>query len=192
MNPYLHGTGIGGDQTRVRVDDSLRCHPGVNFGLVLTHPPFGRKSSLTFSKLQGQVGAGDPDGGASRPLGHHQQHSARLPATCPRGAEEYRHGGPHAETEDTDEQAFQGADFQFLAANVVDDRTGGTVFPPYGVRNFKGIKVAFIGLTLEGTPNIVARSGVAGLSFLDEAETVNALVPQLREEGIEAIVVLLH
>ena len=47
-------------------------------------------------------------------------------------------------------------------------------------------------MTLEGTPRIVARSGVAGLSFLDEADTVNSLVPRLQEEGIQAIVVLLH
>ena len=52
--------------------------------------------------------------------------------------------------------------------------------------------VAFIGLTLEGTPSIVSQAEVEGLTFVDEAETVNALVPSLREQGIEAIVVLLH
>ena len=46
MNLYLHG--IGGDETNIIVDDSLRTHPGVNFDVVLTNPPFGRKSSLTF------------------------------------------------------------------------------------------------------------------------------------------------
>ena len=101
-------------------------------------------------------------------------------------------GGPHPDAEDMDGEPFQGADFQFLAANVLDEKTGSTIFPPYAVSDFQGIKVAFIGLTLEGTPHIVARSGVAGLSFLDEADTVNLLVPQLQEEGIEAIVILLH
>ena len=103
-------------------------------------------------------------------------------------------GGPHPESEDGDGdgELFRGADFRFLAANVIDDETGNTIFPAYGVREFQGIRVAFIGLTLEGTPGIVARGKVAGLSFLDEAETVNSLAPQLREEGIEAIVVLLH
>ena len=52
--------------------------------------------------------------------------------------------------------------------------------------------MAFIGLTLEGTPRIVARIGVAGLFFNNEADTVNSLVPRLQEEGIQAIVVLLH
>ena len=100
-------------------------------------------------------------------------------------------GGPHPDSEDADGERFRGAEFRFLAANVIDE-TGNTIFPAYGVRDFQGIKVAFIGLTLEGTPGIVARGRVAGLSFLDEAETVNALVPELRELGIEAIVVLLH
>ena len=101
-------------------------------------------------------------------------------------------GGPHPGADGMDGEPFHGADFQFLAANVIDDRTGSTIFPPYAVRDFQGIKVAFIGLTLEGTPRIVARSGVAGLSFLDEADTVNSLVPRLQEEGIQAIVVLVH
>ena len=97
-------------------------------------------------------------------------------------------GGAHPE----ESEPSQGADFRFLAANVVDDNTANTIFPAYGVREFQGIRVAFIGLTLEGTPGIVARGRVEGLSFLDEAETVNSLVPELQEEGILAIVVLLH
>ncbi len=103
-----------------------------------------------------------------------------------------QHGGPHPVDGDLDGDPFAGADFQFLAANVIDDATGQTIFPPYAIREYQGVKVAFIGLTLEGTPSIVARSGVAGLTFQDEAETVNSLAPRLREEGVEAIVVLLH
>ena len=52
MNLYLHG--IGGDETNITVDDSLRAHPGVNYDLVLTNPPFGRKSSLTFVNSEGE------------------------------------------------------------------------------------------------------------------------------------------
>ena len=103
-----------------------------------------------------------------------------------------QHGGPHPVHGDLDGDPFAGADFQFLAANVIDEATGKTIFPPYAIRDYQGVKVAFIGLTLEGTPSIVIRSGVAGLTFQDEAKVVNALVPQLQGEGIEAIVVLLH
>ena len=101
-------------------------------------------------------------------------------------------GGPHPVDGDLDGDPFSGADFEHLAANVIDDTTGSTIFPPYAVREYGGVGVAFIGLTLEGTPTIVSQAEVEGLTFVDEAQTVNALVPSLREEGIEAIVVLLH
>ena len=87
---------------------------------------------------------------------------------------------------------FKGASFQYLAASTVDTKTGLTLLPAYKVKTFQGIPVAFIGLTLKGTPGIVVPAGVAGLQFRDEAETVNELVPKLRAQGIEAIVVLIH
>jgi 5'-nucleotidase len=111
------------------------------------------------------------------------------------GAEELlrmQYGGSHPVDGDLDGDPFLGADFEFLAANVVVDATGETIFPAYTIRNFQGVKVAFIGMTLEGTPSIVTPSGVAGLTFNDEAETVNALIPELQKKNIESIVVLLH
>jgi 5'-nucleotidase len=88
--------------------------------------------------------------------------------------------------------SFDGARFQWLAANVVDTATGRTLLPAYGIKTFAGIPIAFIGMTLRGTPGIVSPTGVAGLQFRDEADTVNALVPQLRAQGVQAIVVLVH
>lgn len=87
---------------------------------------------------------------------------------------------------------FDGAHFKWLSANVIENATGRTLLPPYGIKTFNGVKVAFIGMTLKGTPGIVTPTGVAGLTFQDEADTVNALVPRLRAQGIEAIVVLVH
>ena len=87
---------------------------------------------------------------------------------------------------------YEGAKYKWLAANVVNTSTGKTLFPAYGVKTFNGVKVAFIGMTLKDTPTIVTPSGVAGLAFNDEAATVNALVPKLRAQGIESIVVLVH
>ena len=89
-------------------------------------------------------------------------------------------------------QPFKGASFKYLAASTFDTRSGQTILPAYHVKLFEGIPVAFIGLTLKDTPNIVVPSGVAGLRFDDEAETVNRLVPELKRQGIEAIVVLIH
>ncbi|WP_342732960.1 bifunctional metallophosphatase/5'-nucleotidase [Bradyrhizobium sp. B117] len=87
---------------------------------------------------------------------------------------------------------FTGAKFHYLAASTVETATGKSVLPPYEIREFDGIPVAFIGLTLRETAGIVSPSGIAGLEFRDEAETVNALVPQLKARGVEAIVVLVH
>lgn len=103
-----------------------------------------------------------------------------------------QHGGCHPTDGCKGPAPFAGAKFQYLAASTVDKQSGKTVFPGYIVKHFEGIPVAFIGLTLKNTPAIVAPSGVAGLEFRDEAETVNALVPELRKQGVEAIVVLLH
>lgn len=87
---------------------------------------------------------------------------------------------------------FDGAMFKWLSANVVENATGKTLLPAYGIKAFNGVKVAFIGMTLKGTPGIVTPTGVAGLTFNDEADTVNALVPRLRAQGVESIVVLIH
>ena len=87
---------------------------------------------------------------------------------------------------------FTGARFQYLAASTIDEKSGRTLLPPYHVKRFQGVPVAFIGLTLKDTPNIVMPAGVAGLRFADEAQTVNALVPQLQASGIHAIVLLIH
>ncbi len=87
---------------------------------------------------------------------------------------------------------FTGAKFRYLAASTIETATGKSVLPPYEIREFDGVPVAFIGLTLRETAGIVSPSGIAGLEFRDEAETVNALVPQLKARGVEAIVVLIH
>src|SRR6476469_2869802 len=87
---------------------------------------------------------------------------------------------------------FTGAKYQYLAANVVEKATGKTILPPYWVKNFNGGKIGFIGMTLKDTPTIVTASGVAGLEFTDEVKTANALVPVLKAQGVNAIVVLVH
>ena len=87
---------------------------------------------------------------------------------------------------------FEGAKFKFLSANVIDNATGKPLFPAYGIKTVNGLRIAFIGMTLVGTPGIVTPAGVAGLTFKDEADTVNALVPRLKAMGVNAIVVLVH
>ncbi len=81
---------------------------------------------------------------------------------------------------------FEGASFQFLAANVVDKASGRTIFPSYAIKEYEGIKVGFIGLTLKETPPIVTPSGVAGLKFKDEVNSINSAVRRLRSMGVGA------
>jgi 5'-nucleotidase len=88
--------------------------------------------------------------------------------------------------------AFGGARFRFLAANVIEAASGKPLFPPYGIKDYGGLKVAFVGVTLKGSPLVLSPRAVAGLEFRDEAESVNALVPELGRQGVGAIVVLIH
>lgn len=87
---------------------------------------------------------------------------------------------------------FAGARFQWLAVNVRVAASGETLLPSHAVKRFDGVDVAFVGVSLRGTPDVVMPGALAGLDFGDEAEAVNALVPALRARGIEAIVVLVH
>jgi len=89
------------------------------------------------------------------------------------------------------DSTFPGATFSYLAANV-DVSTNKTLFPAYAIKSVAGARVAFIGMTLKATPTIVSSAGTAGLTFLDEVDTVNALVPALKQQNVDAIVVLVH
>ena len=92
------------------------------------------------------------------------------------------------------DQEFGGADFQWLAANFFEEGTDTTPLPEYEIRPVGGEQVAFIGMTLEGTDELVAASGIEGYEFRDEVETANALVTEIQtaNPGVEAMVLLLH
>ncbi|MEV6476005.1 bifunctional metallophosphatase/5'-nucleotidase [Streptomyces sp. NPDC051657] len=87
---------------------------------------------------------------------------------------------------------FQGADFPYLAANVTKEKTGKPLLKPYTVWKKNGVKIGFIGVTLEGTPDIVTANGVKGLKFHDEVETINKYARELDRKGVKSIVALIH
>ncbi|MGP3953192.1 bifunctional metallophosphatase/5'-nucleotidase [Streptomyces sp. 7N604] len=91
-----------------------------------------------------------------------------------------------------DGKVFEGADFPYLAANVTDEKTGKPILRPYTVWERHGVKIGFIGVTLEGTPDIVSAEGVKGLKFHDEIETVNTYAKKLDRLGVKSIVALIH
>ncbi|MFF3532108.1 bifunctional metallophosphatase/5'-nucleotidase [Streptomyces rubiginosohelvolus] len=87
---------------------------------------------------------------------------------------------------------FKGADFPYLAANVTKEKTGKPLLKPYTVWKKNGVKIGFIGVTLEGTPDIVTANGVKGLQFHDEVETINKYARELDRKGVKSIVALIH
>ncbi|MFB7415385.1 bifunctional metallophosphatase/5'-nucleotidase [Streptomyces sp. NPDC056121] len=91
-----------------------------------------------------------------------------------------------------DGKKFKGADYPYLAANVTNEKTGKPILAPYWVWKHNGVKIGFIGVTLEGTPDIVSADGVKGLKFHDEIETVNKYAKILDKQGVKSIVTLIH
>ncbi|MFE0799867.1 bifunctional metallophosphatase/5'-nucleotidase [Streptomyces sp. NPDC058812] len=103
-----------------------------------------------------------------------------------------QNGGCHPTEGCYTDKEFEGADFPYLAANVLDEKTKKPILKPYWVWKQKGVKVGFIGVTLEGTPDIVSAEGVKGLSFKDEVETIDKYAKVLQRQGVKSIVALVH
>jgi 5'-nucleotidase len=106
-------------------------------------------------------------------------------------------GAPYAIPGKKPSRTYPGADFQYLSANVVDDASGETLFPAYGIKRFRSsdgrpVSVGFIGEVLEATPTIVTPSGVAGLTFRDEAAAANEAAARLRARGVRVPVLVIH
>src|SRR5205085_2910574 len=72
-----------------------------------------------------------------------------------------------------DGDGFGGADFQYLAANTIDKKTGEPILPAISIKMIRGVPVGFVGLTLEGTPGIVNPAGIKNVRFADEIVTAN-------------------
>jgi 5'-nucleotidase len=89
------------------------------------------------------------------------------------------------------DRPFEGARYTYLAANVLDEQ-GNPLFPGTAMRQFGGVKVGFIGMTLKDTGILVSPAGTAGYHFADEADTANRLAAELRAQGADTVVLLIH
>jgi 2',3'-cyclic-nucleotide 2'-phosphodiesterase (5'-nucleotidase family) len=87
---------------------------------------------------------------------------------------------------------YDGANFPWLAANVFYGSSKRNVLPATWVKKVQGVKVGFIGMTLEDTPVLVAQSGIQGVQFRDEVASAKRAVRKLKEDDVETVVVLLH
>jgi 5'-nucleotidase len=101
-------------------------------------------------------------------------------------------GGCHPVDGCQDGDGFAGAGFRYLSANVVNKRTRLPLLAPIDIRIVQGVPVAFVGMTLEGTPSIVNPAGIQTVEFLDEVQTANSYAALLRLLGIRSMVLLIH
>jgi 5'-nucleotidase len=88
-------------------------------------------------------------------------------------------------------RTYAGARFPFVAANV-EDAAGAPLFPPFVVKHVGGIRVGFIGAVTRSTPAIVMPDGIRGWRFTAEAAAINRQAQQLRAQGVNAIVAVVH
>ncbi|MFJ8693878.1 bifunctional metallophosphatase/5'-nucleotidase [Streptomyces roseolilacinus] len=103
-----------------------------------------------------------------------------------------QNGGCHPTDGCAEGTVYKGAEFPYLAANVTNEKTGEPVLDPYFVWQKDGVRIGFIGVTLEGTPGIVNAEGIKGLKFGDEVETINKYTKVLERRGVKSIVALIH
>jgi 5'-nucleotidase len=117
-------------------------------------------------------------------------------------------GGCHPVDGCQDGTPYDGAAFTYLSANITLDPAKadpaklasagvtGTqprpLFMPSIVKEFDGVRVGFIGLTVENAPTIIAPLSTKGLTFLPEAAAANTAAKALRQQGVGAVVVLTH
>lgn len=92
-------------------------------------------------------------------------------------------------------EPFKGASYTYLAGNTLDV-AGKSLMPATGLKSFgrgrQKVTIGFIGMTTRMTGTYVDPAGITGYRFADEAETANALIPQLKAQGADAIVILVH
>ncbi|HEX6359195.1 bifunctional metallophosphatase/5'-nucleotidase [Actinophytocola sp.] len=103
-----------------------------------------------------------------------------------------QYGGCHPTDGCQDGDGFAGADYRYLAANVVDKKSRLPILAPVDIRFVRGVPVAFVGMTLKGTPSIVNPAGIQNVEFLDEVSTANRYADILRRIGIKSMVLLVH
>ena len=87
---------------------------------------------------------------------------------------------------------YSGTRFPYIAANLIDTQTGKPLFPAYRIEQANGAKIAFVGAVLRDVSAYVSKQSMDGLYTLDEAEAINAQLPELRKLGVDAVVAVIH
>jgi len=99
-------------------------------------------------------------------------------------------GGEHPEGKGT--KGYDGMNFPIVAANAFDKSTGELITQPYVMKEVGGVKIGFIGVITQETPEMIITKGNENLLITDEAAAINKYTDELKAQGIKAIVVLAH
>ena len=89
-------------------------------------------------------------------------------------------------------EAYPGIEFDYVAANLIDEDKQDTAVAPYSIRQTKGVDVAFVGGVVEDLSTLIPLSSHAGLRTLDEAEAINSVIPELQQQDVDVIVAVIH
>ncbi len=86
------------------------------------------------------------------------------------------------------------AQFPFLAANLYRQSTGelAEFVKPYIIKEFGGVKIGLIGITLSTTPSMSFPDNIADLDFRSEVEALRQYVPEIRAQGVNTIIAVTH
>ncbi|RUR13666.1 bifunctional UDP-sugar hydrolase/5'-nucleotidase [Legionella sp. km772] len=87
---------------------------------------------------------------------------------------------------------YQGAAYPYISANILNAETNKPMFPPYIIKQVHGIPIAFIGAIVKNTPEMSFPAHIKGLKFIDEAEAINSYLPEIKAQGVNIIIVLIH
>lgn len=96
-------------------------------------------------------------------------------------------GGYHEKT-----GYFAGASFPYICANAIDLATGDLLLPPYIIKHINDIPIGFIGVVTKDTPYLTSPQNVTSVMFLDEVQTINHYVQELKQQGVHSIIILAH
>lgn len=87
---------------------------------------------------------------------------------------------------------YPGASYPYISANIVDETTGKPLFPPYSIKVVNNIRIAFIGAVLKNAADSMFPANAEGVKFLDEAQSINQYIPEVKAKGAQIIVVIMH
>jgi 5'-nucleotidase / UDP-sugar diphosphatase len=84
------------------------------------------------------------------------------------------------------------ADFPVLGANILENGEIMKGLKPYAIKEVGGLKVGIIGIISPETPGTVDPRTIKGLTFAGARETVEKYMPELKEKGVDMVLVLSH